>query len=439
MRISVFGLGYVGTVTAACLAAEGHSIIGVDIDPIKLGSIALGESPVVEEGLSKLIREGIRSGNIRVTRDPEHAIENSEAAMICVGTPGLADGNHDMKAIFQVAAQIGSSLKNHSERFLIIIRSTLLPGSTSDIVIPILESESAKKVDRDFDICMNPEFMREGTAVADFYDPPFTIAGIRRSEVANQLQELYRFSSAPFFATSIEVAEMVKCTCNAFHALKIAFANEIGSLSKKLHIDGRQVLEILRADRKLNSSGAYLNPGFAFGGACLPKDLRALEFQAQRTGLQMPLIRSVLPSNEIHIDRALHMVLATGYRSVGLLGLSFKQGSDDLRESPLVVLAKALLEKGLDLVVYDESIQPDNLIGANLRFVSSRIPNLSQILVSTLKEFFGRCELVIIGREFPGIMEFLRGNAAKRPYILDLTGIGDPATEDQIDYSGICW
>ncbi|MBN1567897.1 MAG: nucleotide sugar dehydrogenase [Acidobacteria bacterium] len=439
MKISIFGLGYVGAVTAACLAAKGHSIIGVDVDPLKLDSLARSESPIVEEGLSGLIQEGTQNGNLRVTSDHRNAVENSDAAIVCVGTPGNPDGSHDMTAIRQVAAQIGSSLKMRSEPFLVIIRSTLLPGSTSGIIIPALETESAKKIGRDFDICLNPEFMREGTAIEDFYNPPFTVVGSHHREAANRLKELYGFISAPFFATSIEVAEMVKCTCNAFHALKIAFANEVGSLCKNLDINGREVMEILRADTKLNSAGAYLTPAYAFGGACLPKDLRALEYQARRVGCEIPLIRSILPSNGIHIERVVNMVLATGRRSIGLLGLSFKQGSDDLRESPLVDLAKSLLEKGLDLTVYDEDIRPDKLIGANLRFITSRIPDFAPILAGSREEFFGRSELIILGKKFPWIPEFLRQDAARDSCILDLVGIRDAAADKRMNYSGICW
>jgi GDP-mannose 6-dehydrogenase len=439
VRIAIFGLGYVGTVTAACLAEEGHSIFGVDTDPFQLERMRRGECPVMEEGLPELVERGIQRGAIRVTADHCQAIQESDVAIVCVGTPGFADGSQDTAAVRLVAAQIGSALKNRSGRYLIVIRSTLLPGSTSDIVIPILETESGKEVDRDIDVCLSPEFLREGTSIRDFYDPPLTVVGVRRREVAYQVKELFGSRPFPFFVTSIAVAEMVKYGGNAFHALKIAFANEIGALCKSMNIDGREVMEILCADKKLNIAAAYLEPGFAFGGSCLPKDLRALAYQAHNLGCDTPLLRSVVPSNNVHIDRAVRLVLDAARQRVGLLGLSFKPGSDDLRASPLVVLAKALLDRGLKLAVFDGDLRLEKLMGENRRFMMSQIPNLEQIMVPTAEELFRCSELVIVGKRSCGSLESLQNNAREDLWIVDLVGIRDFGIHKRANYRGICW
>jgi GDP-mannose 6-dehydrogenase len=297
LKIAIFGLGYVGMVTAACLADRGHSIIGIETDPEKLEKLNRGQSPVLEDGLDDLVRRGVCSGRIRIASESVGAIRESDMAMVCVGTPGQADGSLNITYIRNVAADIGSALRDVSGRYAVAIRSTLPPGTTSSHIIPILQNKSGKMIDQDFDVCVYPEFMREGTAINDFNSPPLTLVGARRPEAAQPVLELYKPPDSPSFVTSIETSEMIKCTCNAFHALKIAFANEVGSLCKGAGIDGREVMEILCADRKLNISPAYLKPAYAFGGSCLPKDLKALEFQAGRVGCRTPLLGSILSSN----------------------------------------------------------------------------------------------------------------------------------------------
>ena len=439
MKIAVFGLGYVGTVTAACLAEKGHSILGVEVDSVKLEKLRQGQSPVIEKGLDDLIRKGIQSKRIRVTTDSTEAIRKSDMAIVCVGTPCNADGSQNTDTIKLVAAKIGSALKNIPECYPIIIRSTLVPGTVSGSLIPILEAESGKKVDRDFDVCLNPEFMREGSAINDFYDPPLIIVGVRRPEAANQVIELHKSPDAPCFVISIETAEMIKCTCNAFHALKVAFANEIGSLSKKFDIDGREIMDILCADRKLNIAAAYLEPGFAFGGSCLPKDLKALVYHAGLLSCETPLLRSIIPSNNLHIERTLQLVADTGRRSIGLLGLSFKPGSDDLRESPLVALAKLILDKGFDLKIFDEDVQPGNLLGSNQRFILDQIPRLLEYMVESAEELFSCSELVIVGKQSAEILESLRNEIRDDLFLVDLVGISDSKIRERKNYSGICW
>lgn len=439
VRIAVFGLGYVGTVTTACLAEEGHSLLCTDIDSAKLEKLSRGESPVLETGLSELVRKGVQRGTIRTAIDPAQAIHETDAAIICVGTPGLSDGSLDTRAVRLVAHQIGSDLKGRPGSYLIVIRSTLLPGSVSRIVIPVLETESGKKVDRDFDICLNPEFMREGSSVRDFRDPPLTVLGVRRREAADQVLQLYTSPPAPHFVTSIEVAEMIKCASNVFHALKVSFANEMGVLCRNMNMDGREVMEMLCADRKLNISRAYLEPGPAFGGSCLPKDLRAMEYLSRRVGCETPTIHSIMPSNTIHIDRMAQRAMDVGRQAVGLLGLSFKPGIDDLRESPLVELARILLDRGLDLKVFDEDVRPERLMGANRRFISRQIPELENIMVSGPEELFRHSELIIVGKLSPFALESLRKHAREDHFVLDLVGIPDVEVRERTFYSGLCW
>jgi len=438
VKIAVFGLGYVGTVTAACLAEAGHSILGIDVDADKLERLRRGESSITEAGLDELVRKGVLGGAIQVTADSLRAVLDTDLAIICVGTPSRPDDSLDTTSLRSVATQIGTALKNHPRRYLIVIRSTVLPGSISGLLLPILEAESGKKADLDFDICLNPEFMREGSSIRDFYNPPITVFGVRRPEVANQVEELYGSPPSPRFVTSIEVAEMIKCTSNAFHALKIAFANEIGALCKMMNVDGKEVMEILCADKKLNISSAYLKPGSAFGGSCLPKDLRAMEYLARHRGCDTPLIRSILPSNRIHIDRTVQLVLDAGLQPVGLFGLSFKPGSDDLRESPLVAIARSLLDRGVDLAIFDDDVNLEKIIGANRRFVLQQIPNLEQLMVPTPEALLDHSALVILGKKIPGSLECLRKIKTDCPFIVDLIGVRDYGLPEE-EYSGLCW
>jgi GDP-mannose 6-dehydrogenase len=438
VKISIFGMGYVGAVTAACFARDGHQVVGVDIDPTKLAMLRAGQSPIIEEGLSELITQTVRSEQLRVTQDGTEAVHETEASLVCVGTPSRRNGSLDTSVICQVATQIGSALKGKKSSHLVIVRSTMLPGTVNNTLVPLLQDASGKQADVDFDVCFNPEFLREGTSLKDFYNPPFTVVGTRQPQVASRVQPLYQRVQAPFLTTTVEAAEMIKCTCNTFHALKIAFANEIGNLCKAMNIDSHEVMRIFCSDSKLNISPTYLKPGFAFGGSCLPKDLRALEYQATTLAQALPVIRAILPSNALQIERAVEMVLDTGKRSVGMMGLSFKPGTDDLRESPLVVLAERLLGKGLELKIYDSNVSLAKLIGANKRYIEHEIPHLSRLMVSSLEDLFQRTEVIVVGNRAPEFAEALQRYATDKFTIIDLARI-IPNSAQPANYHGICW
>jgi GDP-mannose 6-dehydrogenase len=426
-------------VTAACLVDRGHSILGVEVDVEKLEKLHRGQSPVMENGLDDLVRKGFCSGRMQVSTDGACAVRESDMAIVCIGTPSRVDGSQDTTSIQHVAAEIGAALKDRRERYTVIIRSTLVPGTASGSLIPILERESGKKADRDFDVCVYPEFMREGTSIHDFNNPPLMIVGVRCPEAASPVLELNKHMDAPCFITSIDTAEMVKCTCNAFHALKIAFANEIGTLCKSIDIDGREVMEILCADRNLNISPAYLKPAYAFGGSCLPKDLKALEFHAVQLGRDLPLLQSIIPSNDRHIERAAQLVMDMGCRSIGILGLSFKRGSDDLRESPLVILAKSLFDNRLDVRIFDEDVQPNDLLGANRSFIADRFPEISQRIVPSIEELVAGSELIVVGKLSPASLEYLQHNLRIDQCVVDLIGISERNIRERSNYRGVCW
>jgi GDP-mannose 6-dehydrogenase len=402
-----------------------------------------GHSPIVEEGLADLVSEGVRRGRIRVTGNAGEAVELSEASLVCVGTPSRRNGSLDMSIACQVASEIGAALKSKASHHLVIVRSTVLAGTVNRTLVPILEECSEKKVDLDFDVCFNPEFLREGSSVKDFYAPPFTVVGIRQQDAesrsASMVRSIYRGVQAPFLTTSVEAAEMIKCACNTFHALKIVFANEVGNLCKAMKIDSHEVMRIFCMDKKLNVSPAYLKPGFAFGGSCLPKDLRALEYQANALDQAIPLIRSILPSNALQIERAIQMVLDTGKRNVGLLGLSFKPGTDDLRESPLVVLAERLLGKGLHLKIYDSNVSLARLRGANRRYINHEIPHLSRLMVPSLAELIENAEVLVVGNKSSEFGEALSDHATAQQIVIELVRISEEPALSNLNYQGICW
>ena len=431
-------MGYVGAVTAACFARDGHQVVGVDIDRTKLAMLRAGQSPIIEEGLPELVADGVQSGRLQVTHDFSQAIHETEASLVCVGTPSRRNGSLDTSVVCQVATQIGSALKEKTSSHLVIVRSTMLPGTVNNTIVPLLQNASGKQADVDFDVCFNPEFLREGTSLKDFYNPPFTVVGTRQPQAASGVQSLYQRVQAPFLTTTVEAAEMIKCTCNTFHALKITFANEIGNLCKAMNIDSHEVMRIFCSDSKLNISPTYLKPGFAFGGSCLPKDLRALEYQARTLAQELPVIRAILPSNALQIERAVQMVLDTGKRSVGMMGLSFKPGTDDLRESPLVVLAERVLGKGLELKIYDSSVSLAKLIGANKRYIEHEIPHLARLMVSSLEELFQKTEVIVVGNKAPEFAEALQVYANDKFTIIDLARI-IPNSPPPINYQGICW
>jgi GDP-mannose 6-dehydrogenase len=395
-RISIFGLGYVGSVTAACLAHQGYSVIGVDPVPQKVETMATGKSPIIEAKLEDIIAEQHAKGRLTACSDPIRAVLESDVSFISVGTPSKANGRLELSHVQSVCQQIGSALKMKKEFHWIILRSTVLPGTTEEVVIPELEKSSGKRCGVDFGVCFNPEFLREGSAVSDFFQPPFTVVGIPEGTNADDMRKLYEWVPAPLFVVGLRTAEMVKYVCNAFHALKVVFGNEVGTLCNELGIDGRQVTEIYTADKQLNISPAYLMPGFAFGGSCLPKDLRAVNYKAKELDLVLPLLASLMPSNEEHIRRGVQSILNTGSRKIGVLGLSFKAGTDDLRESPMVILVKRLLGEGCHVSIWDKEVIMGSLIGSNKQFIQDVIPHVGSLLSDDLDHVLAQSEVVVL-------------------------------------------
>src|SRR5580700_1660909 len=389
-------MGYVGSVSAACFAHVGHKVTGVDVSPAKVEMMAAGRSPIIEARMSELVEEGHRSGMLHATTNAVEAVRNSEISFVCVGTPSLRSGKLDLGYVERVVHEIGIALQKKNSYHVIVLRSTVLPGTTESLVIPTLEKASGRRAGVDFAVCYNPEFMREGTAVADFLQPPYTVLGAQEPKHLILARQLYSTISSPVFETSIAVAEMVKYVCNAFHAVKIGFANEAGSLCKSLGVDAEAVTKIYTADTKLNISPAYLSPGFAFGGSCLPKDLRALGHRAKELDLALPLLESVLPSNAQHIDRAVEAVLRTKKKKIAFLGLSFKPGTDDLRESPQVQMIKHLLGEGCQVRVWDRDVLLGRLAGSNRQYIEEVIPHIGSLLSTDLEEVIRSGEVVII-------------------------------------------
>jgi GDP-mannose 6-dehydrogenase len=437
MKLSVFGLGYVGCVSAACFAKEGHEVVGVDVNPTKVGIINEGRSPIVEAGIGELISEMVASGRLRATLDSADAVHNSEVSLICVGTPSNANGSLDFTFVKRVCKDIGGALEKKSQRHVIVIRSTMLPGTIQDVVIPALEVYSGKKAGEGFDVCINPEFLREGSSLKDFYAPPFTLIGADSEDVAASVRRLYAGIDARLYITEIKAAEMVKYACNAFHGLKVSFANEIGNICKELSLDSHQVMEVFCQDTKLNLSPYYLKPGFAFGGSCLPKDLRALAYKARELDVETPVLSAILQSNRRQIERAIEMVLATGKKSIGVLGFSFKAGTDDLRESPMVTLIEALIGKGLQLAIYDRDVSLARLFGANKEYIEREIPHIAKLMRATLPEVLGDSEVLIIGNRSPEFRE-IEPQLKNGPIVIDLVRLFDERVSDEM-YQGICW
>ena len=397
MKISIFGLGYVGTVSAGCLAAEGHQVLGVDPVPDKVDLINRGQSPIVEAEIGELIEKAVQTGCLRATSDPSEAIRETELSFICVGTPSQPNGNLDLAFIRRICEQIGAALQSKAGRHTIVIRSTVLPGTMMNMVIPILEAASGKRAGQDFGIANNPEFMREGSAVKDFRCPPKTVIGELDRASGDLLAELYRQLPAPLIRTDLNTAEMIKYVDNCWHALKIGFANEIGNLCDSFGVDAEAVMNIFCQDKKLNISPAYLKPGFAFGGSCLPKDLRAISYQAKVHDLQLPILNAVLPSNEMQIARGVKLVMECGNPRVGVLGFSFKAGTDDLRESPTIEVIERLLGKGYDLRIYDRNVNIAALVGANRDFILNRIPHISRLMVPDIDAVLAHAQTIVIG------------------------------------------
>ncbi len=437
MRISIFGLGYVGIVSAGCLASDGHEIVGVDPNKAKVGLINVGKSPIVEKDIEEMIARAVRSGGLRATSEAYEAVINTEISLICVGTPSQLNGNLDLSYVRRVCEEIGSALRDKRAFHIVVVRSTMLPGSMREVVIPMLEEHSGKRAGVHFGVCINPEFLREGTAVYDFYHPPKTVIGEEDPKVGDYVVELYKRITAPLIRTDMETAEMLKYADNVWHALKVVFANEIGSLAKALGVDGCKVMEIFCQDTKLNLSPCYLKPGFAFGGSCLPKDLRALTYKAKTVDLELPVLNAIWLSNQRHIEKALAMIVATGKRKIGVLGFAFKAGTDDLRESPMVTLVERLLGKGYELRLYDRCVNLAALAGANRDYLFNHIPYIQRLMVSDLEAIFEFAEVLVIGQATSGFRQAL---TRRRPgqVIIDLVRIADDP-KGLKDYEGICW
>ncbi|MEV7807015.1 nucleotide sugar dehydrogenase [Microbispora sp. NPDC088329] len=438
MRISVFGLGYVGCVSAACLASRGHQVIGVDVNPVKVDLIRRGRAPVVEERIGELTAQVVASGALRATTDAAEAVRSSELSLVCVGTPSASNGSLTTAYLERVAEQIGEALADRRDWHTVVFRSTMLPGTTASVLVPILEKASGRTAGVDFGVAVNPEFLREGTSVKDFFDPPKTVIGELDPTSGDVLAGLYEGLPGPVFRVPVTVAEMTKYADNSFHGLKIAFANELGAVCAALGVDSHQVMDVFLADTKLNVSRAYLRPGFAFGGSCLPKDLRGLVYAARRADVAVPLLSHVLPSNEEHLRRAFDLVAATGRRRIGLFGLSFKPGTDDLRESPLVELAERLLGKGYDLRIYDANVSMSRLIGANRDYIASRLPHLGELLSNSVDDVLAHAEVCVVGCDDPAVLDALGDSGDKE--IVDLIRLPDAGERRRHPgYTGLGW
>lgn len=437
--ISVFGLGYVGAVTAVCFAHKGNHVVGVDLNPNKVDSLAHGRAPIVEDRVEQMALEAHKSRRLCATTDAVAAVNGTEVSFICVGTPSQKNGKLDLNGVRRVCQDIGKALQQKNAFHWIVLRSTVLPGTTETVVIPELEAASGKQEGRDFAVCFHPEFLREGTAVADFFEPPFTIFGSRDDAAAEALKELYSWSNSKVFVTTPKSAEMVKYVCNAFHALKVSFANEIGTICKELQLDTETVAKIFVTDTRLNISPAYLKPGFAFGGSCLPKDLRALTYRAKELDLRLPLLESLMPSNQEHIDRAVASILHSRKRKVGMLGLSFKQSTDDLRESPLVHLAKRLLGEGCELQIWDPSVTLGRLIGSNRQFIEDEIPHIGSLLREDAASVISSSEIIVLGTKALD-KQNLKAQLHTGQKLIDLVNLEkEQRCSDQPEYEGVCW
>ncbi|MDF3932602.1 nucleotide sugar dehydrogenase [Pseudomonas citronellolis] len=436
MRISIFGLGYVGAVCAGCLSARGHEVIGVDVSQGKIDLINQGKSPIVEPGLGELLLAGVESGRLRGTTEVREAVLGSEMSFICVGTPSKRNGDLDLAYLEVVCRQIGEALRDKAERHTIVVRSTVLPGTVNNVVIPLVEAASGKRAGEDFGVATNPEFLRESTAIKDYDFPAMTVIGELDKASGDLLASLYEGLDAPIIRKSVEVAEMIKYTCNVWHAVKVSFANEIGSIAKACGVDGREVMDVVCQDRKLNLSRYYLRPGFAFGGSCLPKDVRALTYRAGQLDVEHPMLSSVMRSNQVQVQRAMELISGYGKRKVGLLGLAFKAGSDDLRESPLVELAEQLIGKGYELKIYDRNVEYARVFGANKDYIEGKIPHVSSLLLSDLDAVVGDSEVIVLGNNDAQFAEVLQ-SAGDDKQILDLVGFMERASTESRE--GICW
>ena len=423
MKISIFGLGYVGAVSLACLSRDGHRVVGVDIDAAKLELIAAGKTPVVEEGMVELMARVAASGTLSVTSDTRQAVSDTDLSLVCVGTPSAANGSQDLGAVLRLAGDIGRAIAAKAEPHVVVFRSTLVPGTVEDVLRPIIETASGKQDGEGFFLCFQPEFLREGSSIRDYDKPPFTVVGANHPLPVARLRELFGHLPCKFIETSVRSAEMMKYCCNNFHALKITFANETARLCEALGVDPFEVMDLVCQDTQLNISRAYLKPGFAFGGSCLPKDLRATTHLARSHDVELPMHAAILPSNQAHLALALNKILATGKRKIGFIGLSFKTGTDDLRESPLVTLAEQLIGKGMQLQVYDPEVQLSQLLGANRRYIETHLPHIGQLLNPGLEAVIAASELLVVGLSDAAVVEALARHSRADQVLLDLVNL----------------
>lgn len=437
MKISIFGLGYVGAVSAGCLAKDGHQVIGVDPYKPKVDLINSGQTPVIEKDIGEIISEVVENGRLRAVTDVKEAVDNTDMSLICVGTPSQLNGSLDLRYVRKVCEEIGAAIRDKDGYHVVVARSTMLPGSMHNIVIPVLEEFSGKKAGADFGVCNNPEFLREGTAVYDFYNPPKTVIGETDNRSGDILAEIYKNMDAPMIRTDVATAEMVKYSDNVWHALKVAFTNEIGNICKAVGIDGHKVMDIFCQDTKLNLSSYYMKPGFAFGGSCLPKDVRALCYKARSMDLDVPVLNAIMPSNARQVEKGLKMIMDKGSKKVGILGFSFKAGTDDLRESPIVEMIERLLGKGFDVRLYDKNVNISSLVGANRDFIMNQIPHISGLMEDSIDKVLAHADTVVIGNgaeEFHEIPDRLRTDQV----LVDLVRISSRVSDDGV-YDGICW
>ncbi|MCB0291154.1 MAG: UDP-glucose/GDP-mannose dehydrogenase family protein [Calditrichaeota bacterium] len=437
MRIAVFGLGYVGCISAACFAREGHQVIGVDVNADKVDMINAGKSPIVEPGLDEAIQEAIAGGRLRATTDFKDAVLHSDISLVCVGTPSGKNGSVHLDFIFRVAEQIGDALKEANHYHVFVIRSTVLPG-THEKAREIIAERSGKKPGEEFGACSNPEFLREGSALKDFYAPPFTVIGEMDTKSGDYLAEIYKNIDAPLVRTDVKVAELVKYANNVFHAMKVAFGNEMGTICKAEGVDSHKLMEIFCMDHKLNLSPYYLKPGFAFGGSCLPKDVRAITYRAREKDLDLPLLNSLMPSNVSHVQRSIDLVIGQGKKKIGILGLSFKGNTDDLRESPMVDVVETLLGKGYDIRIYDRNVHLAKLFGANKEYINEKIPHISNLMVADIDEAVAHGEVLIIGNHSKEFSEKLKQLPSDK-MVIDFVRILKDTSEVSSEYDGLCW
>jgi GDP-mannose 6-dehydrogenase len=436
--VSVFGLGYVGCVSSACLAREGHTVLGVDVNPTKVALVNAGRSTIVEEGIAELVTAMVDSGRLRATTSVADAVRATDISLVCVGTPSAANGALDLSYVERVCLEIGEGLRDKASFHTIVIRSTVLPGTVHGVATPALERGSGKNAGVDFGVCSNPEFLREGTSIKDFLDPPFTLIGADTEQAAHAVRQLYAGLEAPVHVVAVRVAEMVKYACNCYHGLKVGFANEIGNICKALDVDSHEVMRIFCEDRKLNISAAYLKPGFAFGGSCLPKDLRAVTHKARELDIETPILRATLESNRRQIERAFGMIQQTGARKIGMLGMSFKPGTDDLRESPLVSLIELMVGKGMDLAIYDRDVSEAQLIGANKDYIEGEIPHIWSLMRDSARAVIAHGDVVVVGNA-TGEIRALGESSFAGKRVIDLARLFSRMPAAAAAYDGICW